>query len=156
MWEWWTKRMWFLWNHYLRINVNCTIMSFCKLADTFRIFCYDYWASCLSKCRTRGPFATVKRTDSTTMLHNRDGFVSRVCLIWNGNWAGFHQIRAWIMDKFVKIGLKSDPKTTKLVYGTLHNRNQTSESGDIVRQIVLHGGNNKNMWVIGRLAPLAE
>ena len=66
------------------------------LADTFRIFCYDYWASCLSKCRTKGPFATVKRTDSTTMLHNG-------------------------------------------------NRGESSESGDIVRQIVLHGGNNKNM-----------
>ena len=61
-------------------------------SDTLRIFCYDYWASCLSKCRTRGPFA-VKRTDSTTMLRG----------------------------------------------------NTSSENGDIVRQIVLHGGNNKNM-----------
>ena len=70
----------------------CLLFPGESLADTFRIFCYDYWASCLSKCRTRGPFATVKRTDSTTMLHNRDGFVSRVCLIKNGNWAEFHRI----------------------------------------------------------------
>ena len=75
----------------------CAItMRSCQVANAFsdarRIFCYDYWASCLSKCRTRGPFA-VKRTDSTAMLRG----------------------------------------------------NTSSENGDIVRHIVLHGGNNKNM-----------
>ena len=70
---------------------------------------------------------------STRCTTTRDGVMSRVCRIWNQICAIIYQICKWILDKFVKIWLKSSrPNPTNL-----KNEQPSSAAHEAVQHLVV-------------------